>query len=349
MARRPTPRQRLEALSDRFERQLQVAFLAAIDDLRSGAQIGLIAERLERGDIDGALRALNVEPAAFRLFEEGIREAFIGGGVAATGAMPVLRDPNGARLVTRFDARSPGAERFMRDLAGRNLRVANDILVAARQHMTQGLVDGRNPRSVALDLAGRINRATGRREGGIIGLTGQQEAYVREVRAILSDPTRVREFFIEDRATKAMRPRYKRTDRRFDKSIVGAIRENRAVPAELIDRITGRLSDSYLLLRGETIARTEAIGALNASHRDAFDQVIASGNVQRNQVRKIWRATRDKRTRDSHRHLDSESIGIDERFSNGLQYPCDPSGPASEVVNCRCSVDYRIDYFANLT
>lgn len=340
MARRPTPRQRLEALSERFERQLQVAFLAAIDDLRNGAQIGLIAERLERGDIDGALRALNIEPAAFRLFEEGIREAFIGGGVAATGAMPVLRDPNGARLVTRFDARSPGAERFMTELAGRNLRLVDDVLVGARQTMTQGLVDGRNPRSVALDLVGRKNRATGRRQGGIIGLSSVQEQYVATAQQDLlsGNPERLRHYLTLGRRNKS-----------HDRAVLAAIREGRAVDADRVRRMLGDLSDSYLLLRGETIARTETIGALNASHRDAFDQLIASGNVQRNQVQKIWRATRDKRTRDSHRHLDSESIGIDERFSNGLQYPCDPSGPASEVVNCRCSLDYRIDYFANLT
>lgn len=123
MARRPTPRQRLAELAGRFEPQLQNAFIAAIDDLRSGAQIGLIAERLERGDIDGALRALNVEPAAFRLFEEGIREAFIGGGVAATGSMPILRDPNGARL--RGNRRGSFAPLRNRRAGGR-LVVASD-------------------------------------------------------------------------------------------------------------------------------------------------------------------------------------------------------------------------------
>lgn len=341
MARRPTARQRLEALSAKFEPALQAAFLAAIGDLRNGAQIGRIAERLERGDIDGALRALNIDPAAFRLFEEGVREAYIGGGIATTNGLPALRDPSGAQVVFRFDTRSPGAEAFMRDLSGRRItRMTDDILVAARQHMTQGMVDGRNPRSVALDLVGRINRATGRREGAIIGLSSSQEGYVATARQDLfsGDPARLRHYL-----------GLGRRDKRFDRTVLTVIRDGKPLTRDIIDRIIGRLSDSYLLLRGETIARTEAIGALNASHRESFEQAIASGNVQRQDVRKVWRATRDNRTRDTHRAIGDESVGFDELFSNGLLYPCDPNGPASEVVNCRCSVDYRIDFFANLT
>ena len=341
MARRPTARQRLEALSAKFEPALQAAFLAAINDLRNGAQIGRIAERLERGDVDGALRALNVDPAAFRLFEEGIREAFIGGGIASSGAVSGLRDPNGGQLLVRFDARAPAAERFMQELSGTRItRLTDDILLGARQHMTQGLIDGRNPRSVALDMAGRINRATGRREGGILGLSSVQERYVATARQDLlsGDPERLRHYLTLGRRNKS-----------YDRTITAAIRAEKAIPAAKVQEIVGKLSDSYLLLRAETIARTETIGALNASHSATFDQLVADGKVTANQVRKIWRATRDSRTRDSHAALDGESVGKDERFSNGLMFPCEPGGDPSQICNCRCSLDYRVDWFANLT
>lgn len=49
-------------------------------------------------------------------------------------------------------------------------------------------------------------------------------------------------------------------------------------------------------------------------------------------------ATLDSRTRDSHRELDGEKADIDAKFSNGLSYPGDPAGPASEVWNCRCTL-----------
>ena len=55
-------------------------------------------------------------------------------------------------------------------------------------------------------------------------------------------------------------------------------------------------------------------------------------------VRARWMATLDSRTRDSHRQLDGEVVGDDGKFSNGLRYPGDPTGPASEVWNCRCTL-----------
>lgn len=55
-------------------------------------------------------------------------------------------------------------------------------------------------------------------------------------------------------------------------------------------------------------------------------------------VKKQWLAALDSRTRGSHRHLDGETVKLDEEFSNGLKYPGDPDGPASEVYNCRCTL-----------
>ena len=47
-------------------------------------------------------------------------------------------------------------------------------------------------------------------------------------------------------------------------------------------------------------------------------------------------ATMDANTRESHQMVDGEVRALDEKFSNGLMYPGDPSGSAAEVINCRC-------------
>lgn len=60
-------------------------------------------------------------------------------------------------------------------------------------------------------------------------------------------------------------------------------------------------------------------------------------------VKKQWLAALDSRTRNSHRHLDGEMVGLDEEFSNGLKYPGDPDGPGSEIYNCRCTLVPVID------
>lgn len=81
-------------------------------------------------------------------------------------------------------------------------------------------------------------------------------------------------------------------------------------------------------------ARTALTGAENAGRVSSYDRARGMGI----DVRARWMATLDSRTRDSHRALDGEVAGEDGRFSNGLRYPGDPTGPASEVWNCRCTL-----------
>lgn len=58
-------------------------------------------------------------------------------------------------------------------------------------------------------------------------------------------------------------------------------------------------------------------------------------------VVKQWDATLDGRTRESHQRVDGEIRELDKKFSNGLMYPGDTSGGASEVINCRCALLQR--------
>ena len=58
-------------------------------------------------------------------------------------------------------------------------------------------------------------------------------------------------------------------------------------------------------------------------------------------VVKQWDSTLDSSTRESHVHVDGEIRELDKAFSNGLMFPGDPSGGASEVVNCRCALLQR--------
>ena len=62
---------------------------------------------------------------------------------------------------------------------------------------------------------------------------------------------------------------------------------------------------------------------------------------------KQWDSTLDGRTRESHQKLDGEVVGVDEKFSNGLLYPGDSNGVASEVVNCRCALLQRAKWALN--
>lgn len=91
------------------------------------------------------------------------------------------------------------------------------------------------------------------------------------------------------------------------------------------------------LSRAKTIARTEGHRIQQTSARDAQYAAKKKGA----DVLKQWDAALDGRTRDSHARVDGEIRELDEKFSNGLKYPGDPSGGAAEVVNCRCTANTR--------
>lgn len=81
-------------------------------------------------------------------------------------------------------------------------------------------------------------------------------------------------------------------------------------------------------------ARTMATMAQNAGRENAFKRAQSRGV----ELEQMWLATLDARTRNSHRWLDHEVRPVGEQFSNGLEYPGDPHGDASEIYNCRCSI-----------
>jgi hypothetical protein len=86
------------------------------------------------------------------------------------------------------------------------------------------------------------------------------------------------------------------------------------------------------------IVRTETTGIMNKARLDATEKVQSAGI----KMIKVWVSTNDGRTRDRHKPKSEGGVGgeeraIDKPFSNGLMYPGDQSGPAKEVVNCRCS------------
>lgn len=85
------------------------------------------------------------------------------------------------------------------------------------------------------------------------------------------------------------------------------------------------------------ISRTEGHRIQVQSGMDACYRAKENGA----DVVKQWDSTLDSKTRKSHQRVDGEIKELDEPFSNGLMYPGDPNGGASEVVNCRCALLQR--------
>lgn len=332
MARKPSLKQTIERLIAKQEPAIAKAFMDAIKDITDRVQLKAIVDSLELGDINAALRAFNLEVSAFRTLERAIQQAYEEAGVAIMGALPTFKDERDARIVVRFDVRNLRAEAQLAQHSSNLItRILEDQRAAIRERLTEGLVAGQNPRSTALDIVGRVNAATGRREGGLIGLTQQQSRAVARAREELSSVETLSDYL-----------QRQRRDKRFDRTIAKAIKTGTVPDAATRDKIVGRYSDSLLQLRGETIARTETMEAINTAQTEAWRQMNEAGAIPLEELRKVWVATRDSRTRDSHRYLNGVAVGLDERFSNGLMHPGDTSGPASEVINCRCTMVIRV-------
>jgi uncharacterized protein with gpF-like domain len=303
----------LEDLLRKLEPEVRDAFIAAISEVRDNIDLSSLIARLERGDIEGAIRALHIEDASFSPLAEALRKAFAEGGAATVNRIPNLRLPTGERVVIRFDLRNPIAERVTATQVGGLIReVSRQTVAGVRSALTAGLMEGKNPRTTALDIAGRINRATGRREGGLVGLT---------------------EFQVERARAYAL------------KLATSGIPAAKAVP------IFRRYLNKALLVRAETIARTETMTALSQAQEEAFRQNIESGKVDPEAVTCRWVATSDNRTRDTHRAMDGQEVAWGELFVSPsgatLRYPGDPSAPPEERINCRCTRLLNIDYLRN--
>lgn len=110
---------------------------------------------------------------------------------------------------------------------------------------------------------------------------------------------------------------------------------------ESIPQLSKRIDELYLVQiipnRSRTIARTEVVGSSNW----ASVQAAKSSGLTLN---KVWLATDDTRTRPDHAAADGQEVGMDEQFEVGgvkMDHPGDPTAPADEVVNCRCTLYYK--------
>ena len=82
-----------------------------------------------------------------------------------------------------------------------------------------------------------------------------------------------------------------------------------------------------------------ATGAENKGRMDSMQRANDEGF----HVKKIWKATLDNRTRETHQEYDGvEPVELDYEYAPGLKRPKDPDCPdLSEVCNCRCRLLYN--------
>jgi len=336
MAKKPALEKEILKLIDQFTPVIRKAFFTALSDITDEIVLNSVIDAINSGDVNAAFEALGFNRAAMRPLETAIEQAFETGGVLSAEYVPRV---GGVKF--RFDVRNSRAEAWLRDHSSSLITsITDDVRGAVRDVLQIGLMDGRNPRNVALDIVGRIG-PNGRRTGGLIGLTNQQANWVANARRELADPQTASHWFSRIRR-----------DKRFDSLVQRSIDKGVPLDADTINRLVSRYSDSLLQLRGETIARTEALQSLNQSQHLAFQQAIDQGAVDQSNVKRYWDSSGDERVRDSHRAMEGQEVGANEPFTTPggqkLMFPGDSSlgASASEIINCRCVVRTRVDFLA---
>lgn len=338
-----TLRQQLSDLIDKLSPEMEKAFRAAIDDIKSEIVLKEVVGFLERRDIEGAIRALHIDPAAFRPLTEALRQAYNSGGLLTSQNMPRLFDPMGSRVVFRWDVSNQGAEANIRTLSSALItNVSEGTIAAARETIVAGYSTGAGPNKIALDLVGRKSPVTGKREGGVLGLNGPQAELVERTRINLlsGEPSLMKKYL-----------GLKTRDKRLDGAVKRAIAAGKPLDADTLNKVLMRLRDNNLRLRGNTVARTETLTAVLSAKHEAFLQALSKSNRDASLVTRKWRSAGDGRVRHTHMILHAQEVrGMDLPFQSTsgamLRYPGDTSlgAGAGEVINCRCDVEYNFDF-----
>ena len=130
------------------------------------------------------------------------------------------------------------------------------------------------------------------------------------------------------------------TKKKLRKVLAEAVFEGDSIPEKtkkLIEASDG-MFDEDKKWRATMIARTESCSTMNAGANELYK----SEGINY----KEWISVQDDRTRDSHLMMDGVVVPITDKFEvpafdnvegGVLSYPGDPTGPAGQTVNCRCT------------
>lgn len=302
----------MQQLIAALEKAIGVAWVDIVEWLRETNSLDALEARLATGMIDDVIA--EVPAAAARLAAE-ITEAYVTAGQKTA----VWLDAKIEDALVRFDVTN---HRAIARAQSNQLELVSGLSREQREVTRNVIADGvsraANPREIARDLRDSI------------GLTPTQEQHVRNYRRALQDGD----------YSNALRRELR--DKRSDRMLRRLVREKGSLSAEQIDKLVEGYRTRYVAYRAEVIARTESLRATHQGNEDLFAQAIERGDVDAKDLVREWHAGRGSRTRDSHRAMSGQQRKLGEVFTSGdgyaLRYPGDPSAPASETAQCRCSV-----------
>jgi hypothetical protein len=353
MATRPTRSQaRLFAqLIAELTPEVHRGFMASVTDLQANVDWRLLLLELGRMNIEGAISALHIDPAAWAEYSAAVTEAYAKAG-ASTAAQ--IRQTGIAGSGVRFNIANPrAADWISQNVASRVVGFTQEATAVARGVIEAGYTRGMNPRGIAIDLAGRANGPGGVRTGGVLGLDMARADRLQKVTNGMRSAEGVREL-VTRHLDGSLSVNYQvnvATERR----IIRAYLAGTAVPED--ERVISERQYSNALLkhRADTVAETETGNAVMSARDEEWRQLAESQGLDASAVIKTWQHRRGP-TRDArplHIMMSGKSVrGLDTPFifpdGTRMRYAHDPAGGAKHNIRCGCDTSYRLDHSAGL-
>lgn len=307
----------LLALLDNQSEKIKVAFMEFVNSVQSQNVVDELVKQLLEHTIENALEIIESYAEHFGTV---ITEVF---NTVGEGTSRELSDllPD-IKLSISFNPTNPRAAEIIAESRTNLIRqLTAQQNAAVMQAIERGLTQGAGAQEI-----GRAIRNS-------IGLTSNQEAYVATYRRLL-----------ETRDARALERDLR--DRRFDAQLTTAIRRDRPLTQRQIDTMVERYRARAVMMRADTIARTEALTAYSQAREEAVEQMVEQTGIARERVERFWNATHDDRVRGWHASMDGQTRPIGVPFTDGLgnslMYPGDPTAPAETRINCRCPLSFRI-------
>ena len=341
---RLTPRQQqdlLTALRKRLDPGMADAFLSVIQAIADSVDVTKLTAAIKAGRVDEAVAMFNQLRALYFPLDDAIRAAYIEGGKFALAYLPALRNPlNGTSLAIGFDGRHVRAEAWARERAAQLITgpygIIDEQRELVRDVIVRGIAENRNTAEIARDIVGRVNPLTGKREGGLIGLSAPQTQTLMNARNDLNagTPSSLRTYL--SRSSR---------NRTYDALVNRAIKGEATLTAAQIEQILAGQKNKMLKQRGQTIATNETYTALSAGQHEGWQQLIDSGAVKAVDVEKRWQHNRNDPFRKDHLAMSGTVVDFNGTFSLGgvaMKHDHDPNGGMKNNLGCHCTTFYRL-------
>lgn len=337
--------QMFRALIQNLTPAMQRAFFDSVASLYAGVDYVALNRALAGGDVDGAVAALRIEESAFLPMYQAHQQAYIQGATETVASFRFAGIDSATAAGIRFDMFNPRAEAFLATTSAEMVKqVADDTRRAVRESILRGYQAGMGPKDIGINIAGRV--VSGVRRDGVLGLDANRAYRLDMVSEGMRTADGVAGLVIK-RADGTLVLRYK-VNKATEAAILSAYRKGEAVPESVRIRSYNQFRNALLKSRADTVAKVETARAVMSGRDEEWRQTLEKLGRDPAEVIKTWQhGSGGQDPRIHHVQMNNKSVtGLDTPFvfSNGamLQYAHDPSGAASETINCTCDSTFRL-------